>query len=63
LEAACARALYFGDISYRRIKGILNAALDREPLPEAARPPVVQPAFIFARPATEFFVAPEEVSQ
>ena len=63
LEAACARALYFGDISYRRIKGILNAALDREPLPEAALPPVVQQAFVFARPATEFFVAPEEVSQ
>ena len=35
LEAACARALYFGPVSYRRIKEILNAALDREPLPEA----------------------------
>jgi len=60
LEAACARALYFGDVSYRRIKGILNAALDREPLPERV-PPVVQQAFVFARPATEFFVTSEEV--
>ncbi len=60
LEAACARALYFGDISYRRIKAILNAALDRAPLPEAAPPPVQQ-EFVFARPVTEFFVVPEEV--
>ena len=28
LEAACARAIYFGDPHYRRIKDILNAALD-----------------------------------
>jgi transposase len=35
VEAACARALHYGDIRYRRIKDILNAALDREPLPEA----------------------------
>jgi transposase len=59
LEAACARALYFGEVSYRRIKGILNAALDREPLPEAA--PAPHETFAFARPATEFFVTePEE---
>jgi len=32
-----------------RIKGILNAALDREPLPEATPPPATQ-AFLFARP-------------
>jgi transposase len=62
LEAACARALYFGEVSYRRIKGILNAALDREPLPEAAAPPAIQPAFVFARPATEFFVSEPEVT-
>jgi transposase len=61
LEAACARALYFGDISYRRIKGILNAALDREPLPEVVTLPPVQPTFVFARPAAEFFVAEPEV--
>jgi transposase len=61
LEAACARALFFGDVSYRRIKGILNAALDREPLPQEVAPPAVQESFVFARPATEFFVAEPEV--
>jgi len=58
LEAACARALYYGDIRWRRIKEILNAALDREPLPSAA-PPVVQQHFVFARTANEFFLAEE----
>jgi len=62
LEAACARAVYYGDISYRRIKGILNAALDRDPLPEPTPTPVPQ-AFAFARSASEFFVsAPEGVA-
>jgi hypothetical protein len=59
LEAACARALYFGDIRYRRIKGILNAALDRDPLPEA---PVALPKrpFAFARSSAEFFPNSQE---
>ena len=54
LEAACARATYFGDVRYRQIKLILNAALDREPLPET-RP--AQPALshTFARNGEEFF--------
>jgi transposase len=61
LEDACARAIYFADPSYRRIKCILNAALDREPLPEAAAPMPDQP-YVFARPAAEFFApCPEEV--
>ena len=34
LEAACACALFYGDVTCRRIKQILNAALDCEPLPE-----------------------------
>ena len=34
LEAACQRALAFGDPRYRRIKEILNAGLDQAPLPE-----------------------------
>lgn len=54
LEAACARAVHFGDVRYRQIKLILNAALDCVPLPE------VEPAqptrrHTFARPGTEFF--------
>ena len=57
LEAACARAIYFGDIHYRRIKEILNAALDREPLPETAVPASVpaERSFAFARDRAEFF--------
>jgi hypothetical protein len=54
LEAACARALYYGDVRYRRIRDILNAALDREPLPDVPSA-AEQPAFAFARSATEFF--------
>jgi len=55
LEAACARAVYYGDLHYRRIKEILNASLDREPLPGPTN--VVQPTLphAFARPATDFF--------
>jgi transposase len=54
LEAACARAVYFGDVRYRQIKNILNAALDREPLPENQP---AQPALshVFARSGEEFF--------
>ena len=54
LEGACARALYFGVLNYREIKKILNAALDREPLP---RTQIVQPTLshIFARAQEEFF--------
>jgi transposase len=54
LEAACARALHYGDIRYRRVKDILNAALDQQPLPESAAKPE-QTAFAFARQAEEFF--------
>jgi transposase len=61
LEAACARALHFGEASYRRIKQILNAALDREPLPgEVADPPAH--VYTFARDTAEFF-DPLPVSQ
>jgi transposase len=57
LEAACARALYFGDVRYRRIKQILNAALDRDPLPEPSPPPSASqlPLFTFARRSDDFF--------
>jgi transposase len=55
LEAACQRALHFGDVRYRRIKQILNAALDRDPLPEVAAPPPASKSFTFARPSRDFF--------
>jgi len=61
LEAACARALHFGDPCYRRIKTILNAALDREPLPETALPAPAQ-QHIFARSGAEFFADDQEVA-
>ena len=61
LEAACARALHFGNVHYRGIKGILNAALDREPLPETA-PPTPPRQFAFARSIREFFAVVEEVA-
>jgi transposase len=62
LEAACARAVYYGDLRYRRIKGILNAALDRDPLPEDAPAAPQQRSFVFARSGTEFFGLPEVVA-
>jgi hypothetical protein len=62
LEAACARALYFNDVHYRQIKQILNAALDRDPLPEPAPPPASPPQpFIFARTGHDFFPPEPEV--
>jgi transposase len=54
LEAACARAAYFGDVRYRQIKLILNAALDREPLPET-QPSQPALSHAFARSGEEFF--------
>jgi transposase len=59
LEAACARALFFGDGTYRRIKQILNADLDREPLPDQGPDPAQRVtaahSFVFARSSAEFF--------
>ena len=54
LEAACARAAYFGDVRYRQIKLILNAAMDREPLPET-QPSQPALSHAFARCGEEFF--------
>jgi len=61
LEAACARAIHFGNVHYRGIKGILNAALDREPLPETVLPTPPR-QFAFARSIREFFAVVEEVA-
>jgi len=61
LEAACARALFYGDVRYRRIKDILNAALDRDPLPEPTPPPPGSPRpFTFARTSSDFFPSEAE---
>ena len=61
LEAACARALHFGDPRYRRIKQILNTALDCEPLPDTA-PAAPPQRHVFARSTAEFFADAEEVA-
>jgi len=54
LEAACARALHYGDASYRRLKRILEAGLDQVPLePEPAQLPLH--FYEYARPVGEFF--------
>jgi len=56
LEAACSRVLFYGGaVTYRRIKEILNAALDQVPLPEQKPERPDQMRFLFARTATEFF--------
>ena len=70
LEAACRRALAFGDPRYRRIKEILNAGLDQATLPELPEPvpgagpgghpsesTVTAPAYTFGRTAAELFPA------
>lgn len=59
LEGACKRAAYFGDMRYRRVKEILNAALDREALPDASGERVVSSSFVFARAMEEFFEVEE----
>ena len=62
LEAACKRALFYGDIQYRRIKDILNAALDQEPLP-INHPVSESQAHRFARNVMEFFHPSENTLQ
>ena len=59
LEAACRRALYYGDARYRRIKQILNAALDQQPLPQDRLDPPAR-THTFAREANEFFGTGQE---
>ncbi len=54
LEAACRRALFYGDPRYRRIKDILNAALDQQPLPGPEESPALL-SYAFARSAEELF--------
>jgi hypothetical protein len=49
LEAACARALPFGDLTYRTLKHILDQGLEAE-MPPA---PTAAPARTFVRSAAE----------
>jgi len=54
VEAACRRALYFNDPSYRRVKSILNAGSESEPLP--GQPADAEPTkqYAYARSPEEF---------
>jgi hypothetical protein len=54
VEAACARALRFGDPCYATVKRILQEGLDQEPEPTPAAPAPVS-AFLFARNAEDLF--------
>ena len=60
VEAACRRAIYYGDPHYRRVKSILAAGTDTDPLPEDPPRIVDRPAYAHARPVSEFF--PEVMS-
>ena len=53
VEAACARAIAFGDASHRRIKTILRTGKDAEPLDTPVQLHLVD--FQFARGAQDFF--------
>jgi hypothetical protein len=54
LEAACARAVHFDDLTYRTLKRILDRGLDQTAVASA---PVTAPTALplFARPVTDFF--------
>lgn len=52
LEAACVRALAFGDPNYKTVKGILKTGAEHDPLPQVVQAP---PATEFVRPAKELF--------
>lgn len=52
LEAACARAIHYGDPSYVRVKKTLEAGLDQMPI-ELHQIQVPTPAYEFARSADE----------
>jgi len=56
MEAACRRAVHYGDPTYRRIKTILSAGLDREPMDDVPlESDAPSPAYQFAREVSAFF--------
>jgi transposase len=54
LEAACARALHYGDATYRRLKRILAAGLDQAPLEPGPLHPDLR-CYEYARAVGDFF--------
>ena len=53
LEAACRRALWFGDPRYHTIKAILRQGLDHEPLPDEQQAAPLPKTAAFARSVAE----------
>ena len=58
LEAACQRAVHYGDPRYIRVKTILNAGLEKEPLDEQTTTEQ-QGSYRYARSLSSYF--PQEV--
>jgi len=59
LEAACRRALHYGDPRYIRVKTILDAGLEHEPVEEGCKIIPSDQSYRYARSAGSFF--PQEV--
>jgi transposase len=59
VDAACSRAAYYGDISCRRIKAILEAGTDQQPLAKSVQMQLT--GYQFTRSASDFFT-PEEAT-
>lgn len=55
LEAACQRAVHYGDPRYIRVKTILNAGLEKEPLDEKTTARGDHRNYRYARPAASYF--------
>jgi len=60
LEAACRRAIHYGDPTYRKVKNILASGLEQEVLPGLLSTPAPAPVYTHARAAAEFFPAVSE---
>lgn len=56
LEAACRRALCYGDTAYATLKRILDKGLESEPLPGDDAAPPTGCHYAFARPGSEIFL-------
>ena len=63
VEAACQRACFFQDQSYRRVKAILLAGQEFEALPNDEPPKQQTMAYSFARPMTTFFKNQQEETE
>lgn len=63
LEAACRRAIHYGDPTYRRVKNILTNGLEQEVLPGLLSAPAEAVGYTHARATAEFFPIESEGQQ